>query len=122
MDAILHNSLDMLITHEDLRYTVGDLYYFRRFYDQLSDLEKNVVRTLVAKKRLDMVHGAFVSSDEATTNYADMLRNHEMGRSFLWNEFGLEASISWQLDPFGHSSAYASILGQLGFDIVFFSR
>lgn len=80
------------------------------------------MRRLVTMERLAIVHGALVSNDEATTNYADILRNHEMGRTFLWNEFGLETSIAWQLDPFGHSSAYASLLAQLGFDAVVFAR
>lgn len=63
-----------------------------------------------------------VQTDEATTNYADILRNMEQGHDWLKKEFELvdPPRIGWQLDPFGHSAANAAIFAQLGFEVVVF--
>lgn len=57
-----------------------------------------------------------VSPDEACPNYADILRNFEAGHDFLWTEFGVKPRTAWQLDPFGHSAAYAKIFEDLGLE------
>ena len=63
-----------------------------------------------------------VSTDEACTNYADILKNFEQGNDFLRAEFGIEAKIGWQLDPFGHSVANAKLLADLGLETMVFAR
>ena len=68
------------------------------------------------------MHGGLVSTDEATTSYADILRNFEVAREFLLSEFGVESKIGWQLDPFGHSSANAALFAEMGMEAVFFAR
>ena len=55
------------------------------------------------------MHGGLVSNDEATTNYADILRNFETAHDFLMDEFGITPRVGWQLDPFGHSAANAEL-------------
>ena len=47
--------------------------------------------------------------DEASSNYAEILRNFRIGKLFLWEEFGVEPKVGWQLDPFGHSSGLAKL-------------
>ena len=63
-----------------------------------------------------------VSSDEACTDYADIIRNFELGHAFLMEEFGIKPKIGWQLDPFGHSSANAEIFAELGLEAMVFAR
>ena len=63
-----------------------------------------------------------VSTDEATTNYADIIRNFEVAHNWLFKEFGIRPSIAWQLDPFGHSAANAELMAQMGMEAIFFSR
>ncbi len=58
---------------------------------------------------MDLVHGGMVSSDEACTNYASLIKNMELGRKFLFEEFGVSPTIAWQLDPFGHTETTADI-------------
>ena len=63
-----------------------------------------------------------VSPDEATTNYADLIRNFEQAHDWIMSEFGIKPKIAWQLDPFGHSAAMAGLFAQMGMDAVFFGR
>ena len=85
--------------------------------------EKAKIKRLVGNGQLDIVHGGMVSTDEACTDYADILRNFEQAQGFLDREFGgLRPKIGWQLDPFGHSAANAYLLTEMGFDTIVFSR
>ena len=63
-----------------------------------------------------------VSTDEACTNYSDILRNFEVAHDFLWEEFGVKPRVAWQLDPFGHSAATASLFAELGLEEMVFAR
>ena len=111
-----------LLLDKNYTYTVGDIAFFRRFYHDQPDERKAQIKELVSSGQLDMVHGGMVSPDEACPNYADVLRNFEMGHDFLWEEFGVRPRIGWQLDPFGHSAAYAEIYAQMGLETMVFSR
>ena len=72
--------------------------------------------------QLELVQGGLVSPDEATTNYADVLRNYEAGHDFLRSEFGMTPRIGWQLDPFGHSAVTAELMAEMGMEAIFFAR
>ena len=72
--------------------------------------------------QLEFVHGGLVSTDEATTNYSDILRNFEAAHDFLLKEFGVIPKIGWQLDPFGHSAANALLFAEMGMEAMFFAR
>ena len=63
-----------------------------------------------------------VSTDEACTNYSDILKNFEIARAFLNSEFGVEPKIGWQLDPFGHSSGNAKLFEMMGLEAMVFAR
>lgn len=55
----------------------------------------------------------WVMHDEATTHYVAMVDQTHLGHTFLRREFGEAAipRVAWQIDPFGHSSTQASLLG-----------
>ena len=76
----------------------------------------------MANGQLELVHGGLVSTDEATTNYADVIRNFEVAHDFLRTEFGIKPKVAWQLDPFGHSAANAELMAQMGMEAIFMGR
>jgi alpha-mannosidase len=77
---------------------------------------------LVKSGQLNFVHGGYVSPDEASPNYNDLILNLQMGRSFLDSTFGVLPTTGWQLDPFGHSSVNARLFAEVGLDSMIFSR
>ena len=83
---------------------------------------KTKVKELVKKGRLDLVSGGWSAPDEAVTTYDDILDNFMIGQTFLQKEFGIHPKVSWQLDAFGVSTAYARLARDVGFDGMFFSR
>ena len=76
-------------------YTVGDLAYFRRYYNDQNDDSKQKIKALVKSGQVEIVHGGMVSSDEACPDYADILRNFEQGHEFVMREFGVKPRIGW---------------------------
>ena len=80
------------------------------------------MRNLVRRGQIEIVHGGLVQTDEATPNYADIIRNFEAAQDFLRKEFGVTAKVGWQLDPFGHSSTNAELMIQMGMEAIFMGR
>lgn len=119
---IFNSVFEQLEENPDYTFTLGDIAFFQRFYSEIpSDARANIQR-LVRNGQLDLVHGGLVSNDEACPNYSEILRNYELGSTFLREEFGVRPKIAWQLDPFGHSAANADLLAALGFETLVFSR
>lgn len=60
----------------------------------------------------------------ATTDYNAIIDQMTMGLRFIHETFGSRArpTVAWQLDTFGHSSEFASLLSQMSFNGLFFGR
>ena len=122
VEKILTSVYQSLRNNPNRTFTQGDIYYFRRWYNEQSDGVKSNVKDLIKSGQLEIVHGGMVSSDEACTNYVDILRNFELGNDFLRTKFGIEPKIGWQLDPFGHSPANAKLFAEMGLEAMVFAR
>ena len=91
-------------------FTVSDIFFFHKWYNQIGDKEKLLVRELVKSERLNFVNGGWTMHDEATTFYKHQIENIRIGIEFLLKEFDIRPKIGWQLDPFGHSSANVRLI------------
>jgi alpha-mannosidase len=80
------------------------------------------VRELIKSGQLEFVNGGWSQPDEACSNYEDLLQNFNIAHRFLYQEFGVIPKIGWQLDPFGHSSTYAKLLCDLGYEALVLGR
>ena len=122
VEHIFDSVSESLLKDHERKYTVGDIYYFRRWYLSLNEDKKAGVKRLVDDGQLEIVHGGAVSTDEANVSYQDIIDNMIATRHWLKSEFGVVPNIGWQLDPFGHSSANARIFADLGMDALVFAR
>lgn len=63
-------------------------------------------------------------NDEATTWYQDIIDQMTLGHKWINDTFGPFhlPKIGWQIDSFGHSREFASILSQMAFDGVMLGR
>lgn len=61
-------------------------------------------------------------NDEAAAHHVGIIDQMTLGHQWLMDHFGVVPKIGWQIDPFGHSSWYAVMCAQMGFDALFFER
>jgi len=54
-------------------------------------------------------------NDEASTHYNSIIDQHALGADFLRSQFGEcgRPKLGWQIDPFGHSREFASLIAQV---------
>ena len=93
--AIFESVMEKLEHDKEVTYTVGDIAFFKRYYEGLTNFEQRKVKNLVSRGQLEIVHGGLVSPDEACPNYSDVLRNFEMGHDFVMREFGVVPTVAW---------------------------
>ncbi len=67
--------------------------------------------------RLEFISGGWCMNDEAATHYNSIIDQHSLGAEFLHETFGecARPKIGWQIDPFGHSQEFGSLLAQVRF-------
>ena len=105
-----------------MTYSVGDIIYFRRYYEDQDAETKEIIKRLISNGQLDVQHGGLVSPDSACPNYSDVLRNFEIGHDYLREGFGITPNIAMQLDPFGTTRGLVEIFAEIGFDAMFITR
>ena len=71
---------------------------------------------------MEIVQGGWSATDEACTNYEDMILNMQTGHQFVEREFGVRPRVGWMPDAFGHSTANAAMFADFGFDSLFMAR
>ena len=74
---------------------MGDIYYFRRWYNELDTTSQNKLKSLVSNGQWEIVHGGAVSTDEAAVNYHDIIDNMMAGRTWIKREFDVVPKVGW---------------------------
>jgi len=120
-------TLDTIITslaaNPNRRFTFAEMAFFERWWNQQDEDTQSLVNKFVIEGRLNFVNGGYVQHDEAAAHYIGMVDQTSRGHRFLKENFNIAPTIGWQIDPFGHSSIQAGLLGpELGFDAMFFGR
>lgn len=123
---ILDSTMDSLAKNPDRKFIYVEQAFFQRWYAEQDEEQKAQVQKFVEQGRLSFVNGGWCMHDEATTSYVDMVDQTQLGHRFIVSEFGQAAlpSVTWQIDPFGHSGTQASLLSSpaSGYSALFVSR
>lgn len=120
---VLDSVIPALLDDKNRRFIYVEMAFFQRWWRQQSPSLKDKVKDLVNSGQLEFINGGMCMHDEATPHYIDMIDQTTLGHRFIHDEFGQKPRIGWQIDPFGHSSVQAYLLGaELGFDSLFFAR
>ena len=121
---ILDEIMPVLEKSQNRKYTWGETVYLERWWRDQTPQMKDRVRALVASGQLGFAGGGWVSPDEATSHFRDMVDQYSLGHQWLAAELGLRSppAVGWQIDTFGHSQAHAALLGGMGMRSVYFSR
>ncbi|KAF8065729.1 alpha-mannosidase [Scenedesmus sp. PABB004] len=122
VEAILDTSVSALVDNPDRTFVYADLAFFTKWWQELHEDTRAVVRRLVQEGRFEFTNGGITQHDEATSHYSGMVDQMTLGMTFLREEFGVSPRIAWQLDGFGHSRTEPLLKAMGGFDALFFGR
>ncbi|CAB3234741.1 unnamed protein product [Arctia plantaginis] len=102
---------------------VETAFFWKWWVRQPEDIQQKV-HTLVRQGRLQFVGGAWSMNDEAASHYQSTIDQFTWGLSKLNRTFGVcgQPRVGWQIDPFGHSREFASLLSMMGYDGLFLGR
>ena len=70
-------------------FVINETYYFRIWYNKLSEEDKLKFKELIKEKRIEFVLGGYVANDEATPSYHDIADQMRVGNQFLLEEFNV---------------------------------
>ncbi|XP_037294534.1 lysosomal alpha-mannosidase isoform X1 [Manduca sexta] len=98
--------------------------FFWKWWVRQPESIRDKVHTLVRQGRLQFVGGAWSMNDEAASHYQSTIDQFTWGLSKLNETFGTCGlpRVGWQIDPFGHSREFASLLAAMGYDGLFLGR
>ncbi|KAG7306829.1 hypothetical protein JYU34_008275 [Plutella xylostella] len=106
------------------RFIYVETAFFWKWWNKQKDATQQKVKTLVKEGRLQFIGGAWSMNDEATTHYQSTIDQFTWGLRKLKDTFGQCGipTVGWQIDPFGHSREFASLLAGMGFQGLFLGR
>lgn len=121
---IFDSVLQELENDPSRRFIYVETGFFDIWWRHQNDAVKARFNKLVQSGQLEFISGGWVMNDEACVHYSNTIDQMTFGIRKLQDMFGACGipKIGWQIDPFGHSREYASILAQMGMDGYFFGR
>jgi alpha-mannosidase len=97
VEAILDTVVQQLLDNPDRTFVYADLAFYIKWWQELHEDTKAVVRSLVQQGRFEFTNGGIVQHDEATSHYSGMVDQMSLGMRFLQAEFGVTPKIAWQV-------------------------
>mmetsp|Transcript_3586 Transcript_3586/g.7713 ORF Transcript_3586/g.7713 Transcript_3586/m.7713 type:complete len:899 (-) Transcript_3586:17-2713(-) len=120
--STLSSVVSALLFDSRRRFVFAEVAFFKMWWAEQTAELKEKFRALVASGQFEFVGGGWSSPDEALTEYWELVETYTLGHEFLKQEFGITPTISWQIDPFGHSAQVAELLSQMGYTTAIINR
>ena len=124
LQTILDSVVAALNADPARRFVFSEIAFFEHWLTGRPPEVRAQVVELVQSGRLELLNGGWVSNDEASCTFVDIIDQHALGATYIARELGPKANptVGWQLDPFGHSLFQAKAYSQMGMDSWFFAR
>jgi hypothetical protein len=124
---ILDSMLESLSHNPDRKFIYVELAFFSKWWRHLDEFRRARVVSLLKSGQLEFINGGWVSHDEASPTFLDIIDQHTLGATFINTEFGeiahkIQPRVGWQVDPFGHSFFQAQAYSAMGMDAWYFGR
>lgn len=125
VETIINSVVKSLLENPRRRFIFVETAFFMRWWRDQSESMRARFRKLVNNGQMEFISGGWSMNDEAVSHYTAIIDQMTLGHKNLHRLFGQcggVPKIGWQIDPFGHSREYASLLSQMGFDGLFLGR
>ena len=114
-------ALRLLRTHPDYRFVLDQACYVKPFLERYPE-EEAAFRRFVAEGRLAIVGGTDVMLDVNMPGGESFVRQVLYGKGYFRAKLGVDVTVGWQLDTFGHHAQMPQLLKLAGYKSFWFMR
>ena len=114
-------ALHLLKKYPDYRFTLDQVAYFKPFLERYPE-EAAAFRKFVAEGRLQIVGGMDVMPDDVKPGGELFVRQMQYGKRYCREQLGVEVTVAWFLDTFGHHPQMPQLLKLAGYKSFWFCR
>jgi alpha-mannosidase len=111
----------LLKENPNYRFALDQVEYFRAFLERYPE-EANAFRKFVAEGRLQIVCGLNVMPDDNMPSGESFIRQMLYAKGYCREALGVEVTVGWLLDTFGHHAQMPQLLRLAGYKSFWFSR
>ncbi len=119
--SIILRALALLEEHPDYRFTLDQRCYVQPFLERHPEAAESF-RRFVREGRLALVGGTVSMFDGNMPGPESYVRQLLLGKRWFREALGVEVTVGWQLDTFGHHAQTPQLLRQAGIESFWFFR
>jgi alpha-mannosidase len=114
-------ALSLLRTHPEYRFVLDQVAYVRPFLERYPE-QAAAFRQYVAEGRLQIVCGNDVMLDVNMPSGESWVRQVLYGKGYYRDTLGVDVTVGWGLDTFGHQAQMPQLLKLAGYQSYWFQR
>ena len=114
-------AMHLLRAYPDYKFTLDQVAYFKPFLERYPEEEADF-RGFIAEGRLEIVGGMDVMPDDVKPGGELTVRQIQYGKQYCREKLGVDVTVCWLLDTFGHHPQMPQILKLAGYKSFWFSR
>ena len=114
-------ALRLLKAHPDYRFVLDQVCYVKPFLERYPE-EEAAFRKFVGEGRLAIVGGTDVMPDVNMPSGESFVRQMLYGKGYFREKLGVDVTVGWQLDTFGHHAQMPQLLKLGGYTSFWFFR
>jgi alpha-mannosidase len=119
--ANILRALRLLQAHPNARFTLDQACYVEPFLARYPE-EEAAFRKYVAEGRLALVGGTDVMPDVNMPSGESFVRQILYGKGYFRRKLGVDVTVGWQLDTFGHHAQMPQLMKLAGYQSFWFFR
>jgi len=114
-------ALKLLEAEPEYRFVLDQVCYVKPFLERYPE-QRTAFRKMVAEGRLEIVGGTDVMADVNMPSGESFVRQVLYGKGYFRRELGVDVTVGWQLDTFGHHAQMPQLLKSAGYRSFWFFR
>lgn len=114
-------ALRLLNDFPDYRFTLDQVCYIKPFLERYPE-EGDAFRQYIKEGRLQIVGGTDSMPDANIPSGESMVRQMLYGKSYFREKLGVDVTVGWAIDTFGHNAQMPQLLKQAGINSYWFQR
>ncbi|CAL8113292.1 unnamed protein product [Orchesella dallaii] len=115
---IINNAVIKLSSYENMTFAWSEISFLSKWWDEASTAQKDLLKKHVKERRLEILTGGWVMSDESCSSFLGLLHQLVEGHQWIKQHLSVTPNAAWSIDPFGHGSTMPYILKAAGIDIM----